>query len=195
MRPPRFLPSIVISLFGIIVLLPILYMFLAPFVLQASQLVDAPRPLFEVRHLNLAKNSLGLALGTSVMSLILGVLLAFLIQRTSMPGKSVFRVIYIIPILIPPYIHAIVWGHVNPWIKQIFCADIHSLGGALFVLTLAYFPFVTLTTAFMRPLAYRQKNNPSACVAAHFRRLHICVHVRFHRFRGTRYPAGKSVSG
>jgi iron(III) transport system permease protein len=146
MRPPRFLPSIVISLFGIIVLLPILYMFLAPFVLQASQLVDAPRPLFEVRHLNLAKNSLGLALGTSVMSLILGVLLAFLIQRTSMPGKSVFRVIYIIPILIPPYIHAIVWGHVNPWIKQIFCADIHSLGGAIFVLTLAYFPFVTLTT-------------------------------------------------
>jgi iron(III) transport system permease protein len=177
MRPPRFLPTVVISLFGIIVLLPILYMFLAPFVVHTSQLTDAPRPLLEVRHLSLAKNSLGLALGTSGMCLILGVLVAFLIQRTGMPGKTVFRVIYIIPILIPPYIHAIVWGHVNPWIKQIFSADIHSLGGAMFVLTMAYFPFVTLTT--ISGLKSIDRNLEEAA---------LLVHGRWHTIRKITLP-------
>jgi iron(III) transport system permease protein len=146
MRPPRFFPTLVLSLFGIIVLLPILYMFLAPFLLEGGKYVNTTRPLFEMRHFTLAKNSLGLALGTSGLCLIFGVPLAFLLQRTNLTGRAVFRMIYIIPVLIPPYIHAIVWGHVNPWIKQILCVDIHSLGGAIFVLTLAYFPFVTLTT-------------------------------------------------
>jgi iron(III) transport system permease protein len=61
-------------------------------------------------------------------------------------GREIFGMIYIIPVLIPPYIHAIVWSHLNRFIRQFLSLDIHTLWGAIFVLTLAYFPFVTLTT-------------------------------------------------
>ena len=143
MNPPRFFYSGVV-LFFIIVLLPILFMIIAPFVtLNTTSLGGA---LFDERHLTLAKNSLGLAAGTTFLSLIIGVPLAFLISRANLWGRKLFGILYLVPILIPPYIHAIVWSHLHSVIKQYFATDIHSLGGAIFVLTLAYFPFVTLLT-------------------------------------------------
>lgn len=102
--------------------------------------------LFDERHLSLAKNSLGLAAGTTCFSLMIGAPLAFLISRTNLWGKKLFRILYLIPILIPPYIHAIVWSHLNSLMKQSLSLDIHNLGGAVFVLTLAFYPFVTLMT-------------------------------------------------
>ena len=102
--------------------------------------------LFDERHLSLAKNSMGLAAGTAGLSVVFGVLLAFLLSRTDFWGRRLFKVFYLIPILIPPYIHAIVWTHMNVIIKQFSPLDIHSLYGGIIVLTLAYFPFVTLIT-------------------------------------------------
>lgn len=75
---------------------------------------------------------------------------ALLLERTNLWGRSVFRLLYLLPLLIPPYLHAVVWTHLlsknSPikWIGPLF--KIHSLPGAIFVLTLAYFPLVTLLT-------------------------------------------------
>ena len=102
--------------------------------------------MFESRYIALAKNSLGLAIGTTALSLAIGTPLAFLLARTDLWARRILGIIYLVPILIPPYIHAIVWTHLNSFIKSYLSFDIHSLGGVIFVLTLAYFPFVTLLT-------------------------------------------------
>ncbi|HDH04397.1 MAG TPA: iron ABC transporter permease [Nitrospirae bacterium] len=146
MKPPRFFSLAVIILFSIIVLLPIGYMISAPLWGETPVQADSAGALFDSRHITLSLNSLGLAGGTTILSLIIGVPLAILISRTNLWGRRVFGIVYIIPILIPPYIHAIVWRHLNGFIKRFLSLDIHSLWGAIFVLTLAYFPFVTLLT-------------------------------------------------
>jgi len=63
---------------------------------------------WDERQLGLAKNSLGLALGTTVLSLIIGLPLALIIEKTDIWGQKILRMLYIIPLLIPPYMHAIV---------------------------------------------------------------------------------------
>ncbi len=141
MNSLRFFQSGVIILF-IIVLLPIFFMLIAPFVTHNSHSLGIS--LFDERHLALAQNSLALAGGTTCLSLIIGVPLAFLISKTTLWGRKVFGILYLVPILIPPYIHAIVWRNLNSHIKRFLFLDIHNVCGAVFVLTLAYFPFVTL---------------------------------------------------
>jgi iron(III) transport system permease protein len=146
MRPPRTLLLTTCGLFGVISLLPIFYMFLAPLWSAAADSFNT-HPLMESRHLALVRNSIGLAGGVAFCCAILGTVYAFLVTRTDLFGKKTFAGLFIAPILIPPYIHAIVWTHLDPFLKSIFHLDIHSLGGCIFVLTLAYFPFVVLTSA------------------------------------------------
>jgi iron(III) transport system permease protein len=103
--------------------------------------------LFDMRHLTLGTNSFVLAIGATCLCLVVGIPLAFFIQRTNLWGRAIFGTVYIIPILIPPYIHAIVWTHLNPSISKLVGLDIHSLWGGILVLTLSYFPFITLMTS------------------------------------------------
>jgi len=121
-------------------------MTIAPLWIESSQDLTHYISLFDKRHINLAWNSLALGAGTTVLSLTIGVPFAFLISRTNLWCRRIFKVIYFIPILIPPYIHAIVWSSLSVHLKHLLSVNIHSVGGAIFVLSLAYFPFVTLLT-------------------------------------------------
>jgi len=140
MKISRVLPLAVIALFVVIVLLPIFLMLVAPVV---SQDLASHASLFNQRHLSLSWNSLVLATGTTALCLVVGVPLAFFLQKTDLRGRRFFRIVYLIPILIPPYIHAIVWTRLGDFLSAV---DIHNLLGAIFVSAIAYFPFVTLTT-------------------------------------------------
>jgi iron(III) transport system permease protein len=144
MNPPRYLRLAIISSFTIIVLLPIFFMIIAPLVMHSAHGFETP--LFNERHLDLARNSLSLASGTTLLSVMIGVPLAFLLSRANLWGKALFGILYLIPILIPPYTHAIVWCRLEGRINTFLSLDIHSLFGAIVVLSLAYFPFVTLMT-------------------------------------------------
>lgn len=146
MKLPRFFISSIFTLFFIIVLLPIFSMMVVPFFSEIPGSLASDCSLFDSRHLTLARNSLGLSVGTTALCLIIGVPLAFLLSRANLWGNGILRIISIIPILIPPYIHAIVWTNLNDFFKCIFHCDVHNLWGAMFVLTLAYFPFVALAT-------------------------------------------------
>ena len=120
MQPPRCFSLTVLCLFVIIVLLPIFYMVVTPFVMAGPKDLNGYLTLFDYRHLTLAQNSLGLSVGTSVLCLAIGVPLAFLLCRTDLWGRGIFRIIYIIPVLIPPYIHAIVWTHLDRFAGEFF---------------------------------------------------------------------------
>ncbi len=112
--------------------------------------------LLNSRQLILLKNSFTLALGVSFFSVILGVPFAFLIARTNIPFRNVFKKVYLIPFFLPSYITGVAWiqllgqrGSLNLWLMRLLHLEepffsIYGLPGVIFVLTLNYFPCVTL---------------------------------------------------
>ena len=132
--------------------------------------------IFDERHLALAKNSFLLAAGTTGLSLLIGVPLAFLLGRTDLWGRRLFGILYLVPVLIPPYIHAIIWTHVDGLLKNFTFFDIYNLKGAIFVMALAYYPFVTLLT--LSGLKSVDRNLEEASLLNH-KSLYTLRHVTF----------------
>ena len=84
-------------------------------------------------------NSILVALFTTIFSLLFGLPLAVLIARTNLPFKKYIKYLYITPIFIPPTLIAITW------ISLAGSAGwLYSIPGSVCILTLCYFPFVTL---------------------------------------------------
>lgn len=144
MAPPRFFTVTLVTAFVIIAILPLAYMLVTPFWEGAG--LNSIMNIFESRHLSLAGNSLLIAAGASMAALVLGSIFAFLIGRTDLPGRHVLGYAGILPLLIPPYIHALVWRYLSPVLQSMMGVDLFGVKGVVLVLTLAYFPFVTMTT-------------------------------------------------
>ena len=102
--------------------------------------------LLSARQLFLMKNSLILAGGATVFSLLIGVPLAFLVNRTDLPFTSGFIFACFFPLIMPPYMQATLWS-------KLFGAHlgmtgfIYSLAGGIFIYTISFFPFVALITS------------------------------------------------
>jgi iron(III) transport system permease protein len=113
--------------------------------------------LLNKRQFILLSNSLILAGGTTALSLLFGVPLAFFISRTDIYFRRVFKYLYLAPLLIPPYITTLSWiallGKQGQLTKLLIAShliknpvNIYGLPGAIWVLGLSYFPFLTLLT-------------------------------------------------
>lgn len=103
-------------------------------------------------------NSLIVVIPATIFSTILAVILAWLVSRTNLFGKSVWQTLLVIPYLIPPFIGAISWtyllgpvGFLNKWYMAIFGAsdpliNIYSLGGMIFVMSIYGFaiPYIII---------------------------------------------------
>jgi iron(III) transport system permease protein len=103
------------------------------------------------------------AVGSMLGAMILGVALAWVVERTDLPGKRGLRICLTLPMAIPPFLLAIGWilllspriGFINTLIQQItgiedFSINIYSLGGMIFVQALSLVPstFLILCPAF-----------------------------------------------
>ena len=103
---------------------------------------------------------------TASLSMVFGVLiafpLAFLVGRTNLYGKKLFRTLFLMTYMVPPYVGAMAWlrllnpkvGTLNMLLQNIFNLseapfDIYSIGGLVWVLTTFYYPyaFITLSRA------------------------------------------------
>lgn len=94
------------------------------------------------------KNSMRVVLPSTVIATVLGVLLAWIVVRTDIPGKRLWQTLLVTPYLIPPFIGAISWtfllgpvGHINNWYMAIFnkpdpLVNIYSIGGMIFVMSI-----------------------------------------------------------
>ncbi len=146
MRLPWTYSFAILLLFVIVVLLPIIYMLSAPFLTEDFGYLNGIGYLFDDRHITLALNSLIIAAGTTLFCTVLGVPLAFVLFQTDVWFKGVFKTIYLIPFLIPPYIHAIVWSQLGGVLKQYLSLNVYSRYGVIAVLTLAFYPIITFMT-------------------------------------------------
>lgn len=100
-----------------------------------------------------------LVITTIVVTVLLGVGAAWLVERTDLPGRAVWRVLLALPLAIPAYVAALCWiillrrgGLVDQAAMQIFglgrgevpLPSIYSLGGATLAISLCVYPYVFL---------------------------------------------------
>ena len=130
-------PLIVAASFAAaLVLLPILVT-----VVQAAG-VSAPiaaqlllRPLVG----RLLINTIGLVVAASITCAIIGTAAAWLVERTDLAGRKMWGVLAAAPLAIPPFISSYAWVSLSNGLQD--------FGGALLVVTCAYYPLVYLPVA------------------------------------------------
>ncbi|MGY1748438.1 ABC transporter permease [Modestobacter sp. SYSU DS0511] len=95
--------------------------------------------VFRDRVAELLWNTVRLAVGTVVCSVVLGVGAAWLVERSSVPARRLWHVLLVAPLAVPAFVNSYVWISLLPWLD--------TYAGALLVVTLSYFPFVYLPVA------------------------------------------------
>lgn len=115
--------------------------------------------LFDTVLADYVSNSLILMVGVGTGTLLIGVPSAWLIANTSFPGRSFFQWALLLPMAMPAYIIAYTYtgmldygGAVQQGIRSVFDVSygeywfpsIHSLGGAICMLSLVLYPYVYL---------------------------------------------------
>lgn len=143
-------------LFVALCLLPTLYMFgvslTGP---DGGFSIDNYRRLFmDARQRKLLLDSIFVGAGAAALATWIGVPLGLLLARTDVPAKRLLRLLFVVPLVIPPYILGLAWiyiGSSTGIIVQIFGRDLlsgltYSLTGAIIVLGTGFFPLSMLAT-------------------------------------------------
>ena len=118
----------------------------------------------------LLANSIFLALLTTIFALALGLPLAVLLNLRTFPGRSWIGLLYFLPLVIPPHIHAIAWtrvigdrGWLTRWLADAASLELdvraplgdpatselwgHIYPGPAWIMGCAFFPLVTLAVS------------------------------------------------
>ena len=103
-------------------------------------------------------NSAIFAAGTALLTLIMGALVAWVVERTDAPGGPLFHALALLSFAIPGLLTAMAWifvlspniGWVNALLKSAFGLQeaplsIYSMGGMIWALSSHYFPLAYLT--------------------------------------------------
>ncbi len=100
---------------------------------------SAGRLLFRPLVGELLLNTLAIAIATALASAAVGTAAAWFVERTDLPGKRLWGVLAVVPLAIPAFISSYAWVSLS--------AGFQDFGGALLVVTSAYFPLVYLPVA------------------------------------------------
>lgn len=71
--------------------------------------LDAYRRLANAETLTALRQTLAVSLAATLTALIIGGALALLLQRSDLPGRRLFAVLALLPLLIPPFAGALAW--------------------------------------------------------------------------------------
>lgn len=100
---------------------------------------QAAKLLLRPRVGELLFNTVGLVLITVPLCVLIGVTVAWLVERTDLPGRALWRPLFVAPLAVPAFVNSYAWVGVVP--------SLHGLAGGVLVSTLSYFPFVYLPAA------------------------------------------------
>ena len=116
-----------------LVLLPLLFLFVES---QRSGWGTASQILFRHNTLVLLWNTVRLALACTVLCAVIGVGSAWLMQRTSLPGRRLWAVLLIAPLGIPDFVVGFGWVSLEH--------GLHGYLAAVLIMTLSLYPLVYL---------------------------------------------------
>jgi iron(III) transport system permease protein len=134
-RPPAVLvvPALIAAAVAV---LPLVYLVVRSLDSGVGELISV---LWRERTVRLTVRSVGLAAVVTFACLILGVFLAWLTVRTTLPGRRGWAVAAALPLAIPSYVAAYAWVAAFPRIPPFW--------GSVLVLTLCCYPYVMLPVA------------------------------------------------
>ncbi|MBI5188362.1 MAG: iron ABC transporter permease [Nitrospirae bacterium] len=145
--------------------IPILFLFIKSFIADGRFSFQNYELLFDSKRTwILLLNSLSLSSATAFITLILGVPLGVLLTKTDLPLKRFFIILFIIPLIISPYILSMAWfytlgrggvvaGLLGEEIGAITSNFLFSFYGVLFVMVSVYLPVaIILTMTYLRTL-------------------------------------------
>jgi iron(III) transport system permease protein len=95
--------------------------------------------LFRPRVLELLKSTLKLVAVTVPICVVLGILCAWLVERTRVPGARIWAIVLAAPLAIPAFVNSYAWVTVIP--------SLGGLRGGVLISTLSYFPLVYIPVA------------------------------------------------
>ncbi|WP_197373748.1 ABC transporter permease [Mycolicibacterium baixiangningiae] len=84
-------------------------------------------------------NTVALVAVTVPLCVVLGVGVAWLLERTDLPGRAFWRPVFVAPLAVPAFVNSYAWVGIIP--------SLHGLWAGVLVTTLSYFPFVYLPAA------------------------------------------------
>ncbi|MGR3310751.1 MAG: ABC transporter permease [Candidatus Brocadiales bacterium] len=158
---------IAILLLIVIGLAPVIAMFIKSLFVDGELSLKNYGMLFQSkREWTLLFNSLILAGSTTLVTVLLGVPLGTLFAKTDLPLKRLFTILFVIPLIIPPYILAIAWFYFlgrSGIMASMFGAKVGILTsqflfgfpGTLFVMVSVLLPIVIILT-----MTYLRMVNP-----------------------------------
>ena len=84
-------------------------------------------------------NTVRLTVVITVLCAVIGTLAAYGVERTDLPGRSVWAVLVVVPFAIPDFVVSFGWSSLSTWVQ--------GFRGAVLVMTLAVYPLVYLPVA------------------------------------------------
>ena len=106
---------------------------------------EAARLVFRDRTADLLWNTVRLTVACVLLSVLVGVGAAWLVERTALPGRRAWTVLLVAPLAVPSFVNAFGWVSVT--------SGFDGYAAALTITTLSYYPLVYLpVTAVLRGL-------------------------------------------
>jgi iron(III) transport system permease protein len=102
---------------------------------------EAPRLLLRARVGELLVNTTGLVVVGCIACTVIGVGAAWLVERTTLPGRTVWTALMAAPLAVPAFVNSYGWVSVT--------SAVEGFWGAVLITTMSYFPLVYLPTAAM----------------------------------------------
>ena len=138
---------------------PLLYLFVKSIFPNGSFTLEAFKRVYSYDSNFIAiRNTIVTAVATTFFGMLIAFPLAFLVGRTNLYGKKIFRTMFVITYMVPPYVGAMAWlrllnprvGTLNMFIQKIFglsepIFNIYSVWGMIWVLTCFYYPYAFIT--------------------------------------------------
>lgn len=84
-------------------------------------------------------NTVGLVVVTVPICLFLGVATAWLVERTDLPGRAIWRPLFVAPLAVPAFINSYAWVSVVP--------TLNGFWAGVLVASMSYFPFAYVPVA------------------------------------------------
>ena len=120
----------------LLISLPLIYV--AVRTTQAG-LSDLLAELLRLRTLQLLLNTVALGTGVTLLTVGIGLSVAWCVERTDLPLRNVWRVAAALPLVLPAFVASYAWASIG--------TQFQNLGGAIMVLTLTSYPLVYLPVA------------------------------------------------
>lgn len=148
--PPALLTA-VSGLIALLLLVPLFYLFLRAASVGPSAAIEL---LVRSRVLTVMGNSLGLALVVTAISLLVSLPLAWLTVRTDLPGRRLWSILTVLPLVFPSYVGSFALlammgprGMLQGWLEPLGVERLPSIygwTGAAWALTLFTYPYLLL---------------------------------------------------